>query len=84
MFATKLIIEIVGKTDKVKIFKREYETPQDLCYIHTELWQKVGRQPVACFLSAGTARVIFQEGRRATDTLDSLEDLVRIALKEDE
>jgi hypothetical protein len=49
--------------------------------VSTDLWRKIGRKPAVCLLSKGTARVVFQEGRRVEDTLDSLQDLVRIALE---
>lgn len=81
MLADRVVIEVIEKIGIPKIFHEEYEKPQDFCDIHADLWRRVGRMPVACYLSDGTARVIFQSGRRATDTLDNLGYLVRIALE---
>lgn len=80
MLASKVIIEVIDETGEPMFFDEECKVPQDLCYIHADLWRRVGRMPVACYLSDGTARVIFQSGRRASDTLDSLGDLVKTAL----
>ncbi len=82
MQANRVIVEVVNSTGTVPCWEYDLDAPQTLAEVHSDLWQRVGRMPVACYLSAGTARVIFQSGRRATDTLDNLEDCVRLALGE--
>ena len=81
MYATKVIVEVVRETGRAQTHTRELGVPQTLCDVQDDLWRKVGRRPAVCLLSKGTARVIFQEGRRASDTLDSLENLVKLALE---
>lgn len=81
MLAGKVIVEVIEKADEVMTYRVSLGVLLDLCEIHADLWKKVGRMPVACFLSGGTARVIFQSGRRATDSLDSLGNLVQTALE---
>ena len=81
MYANRVIIEVVGKTGRAQTHTQTLDTPQTLCDVQDSLWRKIGRKPAVCLLSGGTARVVFQEGRRVTDTLDNLQDLVRVALK---
>jgi len=80
MYANRLIVEVVKHTGQVSVSERELDVPQTLADVQDSLWRKVGRKPAVCLLSGGTARVIFQSGRRVTDTLDCLEDLVNLAL----
>lgn len=84
MYANRVIVEVVGKGRYPVVTDKILSCPQTLVEVHDGLWRKIGRKPAVCLLSGGTARVIFQEGRRVTDTLDSLQDLVRIALEREE
>lgn len=84
MYANRVIVEVVGKGRYPVVFPKEFDTPQTLVEVRDDFWQKVGRMPVMATLSGGTARVTFQEGRRAIDTLDCLEDLVKRALRTEE
>ena len=81
MYANRVVVEVIRKTGKAYTHTREYAIPRTLVEIQTDLWAKVGRMPVMAILSGGCARVTFQEGRRVTDTLDSLENLVRNSIK---
>lgn len=83
MYANRVIVEVVKQNGLVVTSFREFDSPQTLVEVESDLWRKVGRKPAVCLLSQGTARVIFQEGRRVTDTFDCLGDLVFLALRED-
>ena len=81
MYANRVVVEVVRKNGAAYVRAQEYAMPRTLVEVQTDLWKKVGRMPAMAMLSAGTARITFQEGRRVTDDLDSLEDRVRLALE---
>lgn len=76
MFANRLIVETVLKTGAAAVSTCEFDTPQTLVEVQDDLWRKVGRKPAVCLLAGGTARVVYQEGLRVTDTLDNLVALI--------
>jgi len=80
MYANRVIVEVVGHKGSVAEYTKELGVGQSMIEIHAELWKRVGRMPTICTLSKGECRVVFQESRRTTDTLDSLKGLVSLAI----